>query len=87
MVLGRVCNPAHADILFGMSRYDFTAAQWERLQPLLPPQKPPTGRPAADHRQLLQGILWLLPTGASWWGLPERYGSWRTVSSRGYRWW
>ena len=59
---------------------------WERLQPLLPPQKPKTGRPAVDHRRILNGILWILRTGAPWRDLPERYGPWRTVASRFYRW-
>jgi hypothetical protein len=36
-----------------MSRGDLTTAQWERLQPLLPPQKPRLGRPAHNHRPIL----------------------------------
>jgi transposase len=69
-----------------MHRGDLTHAQWERLQPLLSPQKSPTGRPAVDHRRLLNGMLWILRTGAPWHDLPERYGPWRTVASRFYRW-
>ena len=68
-----------------MHRRDLTKAQWERLQPLLPPQKPPTGRPAVDHRRVLKGLLWILRTGAPWHDLPERYGPWRPVASRFYR--
>lgn len=67
-------------------RHELTDQQWEQLRPLLPPQKPPTGRPAVDHRRILNGILWLLRTGAPWRDLPERYGPWRTVASRFYRW-
>jgi len=56
-----------------------------KLQPLLP--KPAaTGRPAQEHRQVLNGILWIHRTGAPWSDLPERYGSRGTVSSRFYRW-
>ena len=69
-----------------MNRGDLTNTQWEQLQPLLPPQKPKTGRPAVDHRRILNGILWILRTGAPWRDLPERYGPWRTVASRFYRW-
>ena len=69
-----------------MNRGDITTTQWERLQPLLPPQKPKTGRPAVDHRRILNGMLWILRTGAPWRDLPERYGPWRTVASRFYRW-
>jgi transposase len=69
-----------------MNRGDLTNAQWERLQPLLPPQKPKIGRPSHDHRTILNGILWILRTGAPWRDLPARYGPWRTVASRFYRW-
>jgi transposase len=67
-------------------RHDLTDDQWARLQPLLPPQKPPTGRPGRDLRTILNGICWILRTGAPWRDLPERYGSWHTVYSRFYRW-
>ena len=69
-----------------MNRHELTNSQWEQLQPLLPPQKPKTGRPAIDHRRILNGLLWLLRTGAPWRDLPERYGPWGTVASRFYRW-
>ena len=69
-----------------MNRGDLSPSQWERLQPLLPPQKPSIGRPAHDHRPIINGILWILRTGAPWRDLPERYGPWRTVASRFYRW-
>jgi transposase len=69
-----------------MNRGDLTNAQWERLRPLLPLQKPKIGRPAVDHRRILNGMLWILRTGAPWRDLPERYGPWRTVASRFYRW-
>src|SRR2546428_11070318 len=69
-----------------MNRHEQPNRHWERSQPLLPPQKPKPGRPAADHRRILNGILWLLRTGAPWRDLPERYGPWGTVASRFYRW-
>jgi transposase len=69
-----------------MDTSDLTDAQWERLSPLLPPQKSRTGRPAKDHRTVLNGILWILRTGSPWRALPERYGSWKTVASRFYQW-
>ena len=56
------------------------------MEPLLPPQKPKTGRPNHDHRRIVNGILWIDRTGAPWRDLPERYGPWRTVASRFYRW-
>jgi len=69
-----------------MRRGELNDEQWERLQPLLPAQKPRTGRPNLDHRQVVNGILWILRTGAPWRDLPERYGKWPTVSCRFYRW-
>jgi transposase len=56
------------------------------LAPLLPPEKPRTGRPSKDHRQIVNGILWRLGTGAPWRDLPERYGPWQTVYTRFRRW-
>jgi transposase len=69
-----------------MNRGNLTNEQWERLEPYLPPQKPKTGRPSLAHRTIINGILWILRTGAPWRDLPERYGIWSTVSSRFYRW-
>lgn len=68
------------------NRGDLTNEQWDRLRPFLPPQKPYTGRPALDHRTVLNGILWVLRTGAPWRDLPERYGKWTTIYSRFQRW-
>jgi transposase len=69
-----------------VNRHDLTDRQWQRLEPLLPPQKPPTGRPNLDHRIVINGILWIARTGAPWRDLPERYGIWSSVASRFYRW-
>ena len=67
-------------------RHDLTDAQWATIQPLLPPQRSQTGRPAKDHRVVLNGILWILRTGAPWRDVPDRYGNWQTVYSRFRRW-
>ncbi len=73
-----------------MHRGDLTDAQWARIQPLLPPQRhgkgTKGGRPSIDHRQIINGILWILRTGAPWEDLPARYGKRSTVSTRYYRW-
>jgi transposase len=69
-----------------MKRQTLTDAQWEQVRPLLPPQKPATGRPAKDHRTVVEGILWQLATGTPWRDLPERYGPWQTLYSRYRRW-
>ena len=69
-----------------MTHRDLTDEQWARLQPLLPARKPKTGKPNIDHRRIINGILWILRTGAPWDDLPRRYGKRGTVSSRYYRW-
>ena len=73
-------------ILPPQSRGDLTERQWKRLMPLLPAQKPKTGRPSKEHSTTINGILWILRTGAPWRDLPERYGEWQTVAGRFYRW-
>ncbi len=72
--------------LCSMATSELSDAQWEKLRPLLPPQKPCTGRPAKDHRPVVEGRLWILRTGSPWRALPAPFGSWKTVSSRFYRW-
>ncbi len=67
-------------------RFELTDEQWAKLQPWLPPQQAATGRPAADHRRIINAILWVIRTGAPWRDLPERYGPVGTVTSRFYRW-
>ncbi len=73
-----------------MCRHDLTDRQWERLEPLLPPECPPKGsqggRPFVSHRRTINGLLWLARTGAPWRDIPERYGPWSTLASRCSRW-
>jgi transposase len=49
-----------------------TDEQWDRVAPHLPehPPSPQGGRPRADDRACLEGILWLLRTGARWQDIP-----------------
>jgi transposase len=63
-----------------------TNAEWMAVQPLLPPQRPPTGRPRHDHRRVLGGILWVVRTQSSWRDLPPEFGRWETAYKR-YRLW
>jgi transposase len=70
-----------------MARGDLTDQEWQRLEPLLPPQKSAeAGGQYRDHRQVINGILWVLRTGAPWRDLPGRYGPWGTCYSRFRRW-
>ena len=65
-------------------RYELTDEAWERIEPLLPKQR--RGGKWSDHRKLLNGIFWVLNSGAPWRDLPERYGRWQTVNGRYRRW-
>ena len=65
-----------------MGRHGLTEAEWARLWPLLPPERPRVGRPNKGHRTVVNGILWKLATGAPWRDLPERFGPWQTVYDR-----
>lgn len=69
-----------------MRRHELTEEQWQRLAPVLPPEKPRVGRPNLEHRMVVNGIRWRLKTGAPWRDIPERYGTWQTVYSRFRRW-
>ncbi|WP_430694998.1 transposase [Mesorhizobium montanum] len=53
-----------------MSRYDLTDFEWRVIQPLLPSK--PRGVPRVDDRRVLNGIFWVLRSGAPWRDLPER---------------
>ena len=61
-----------------MKRHELTLEQWSLIEALLPPVAS-TGRRPKDRRLMLNGILWILRTGAPWRDLPERFGNWRTV--------
>jgi transposase len=68
-------------------RHALTDAEYDRLRPLLPSSRGKRGRPyTLDHRRTLDGILWVLQTGAAWRDLPARYGDWRSVFDRFNRW-
>ena len=59
-------------------RHELSNRAWALVRPLLPQRATRRGRPR-DQRQLLNGALWVLRTGAPWRDLPERYGPWQTV--------
>jgi transposase len=67
---------------------DLSEAQWEKLQPLLAPKRRPDGRgrPWRDARSVLNGILWILRTGAPWHDLPDRYPPYQTCHRRFQQW-
>jgi transposase len=69
-----------------VKRYELTDAQWQRIEALLPGKAGDPGRTAADNRLFVNGVLWVLRSGARWHDLPERYGKWKSVHTRFARW-
>ena len=63
-------------------RDEMTDAEWGRLAPQLPRQAGHVGRPAHDHRRIVNGILWKLRTGVPWRDLPTCYGKWHPIYLR-----
>ncbi|MGP3992077.1 IS5 family transposase [Streptomyces sp. 3N207] len=63
-----------------------TDRQWDRIRPLLPSSTGRRGRPWADHRRMVEAIVYRYRTGIPWRDLPARFGSWKTVWSRHRRW-
>lgn len=68
-----------------VSRHDLAQEQWERVEPLLPPNGGRGGQ-WKDHRKVVNGMVWRLKTGSPWRDLPEGYGPWETVYGRFNRW-
>ena len=67
-----------------MARFDLTDEEWAVILPLLPPKG--RGPCRKDDRLVLNGIFYVLRTGAPWRDLPERYGPHTTVYNRYIRW-
>ncbi len=68
-----------------MSKIHLTDGQWAFIRPLLPPPAR-TGRPRADDRRTIEGILYILITGCRWQDLPREYGAPTTVWRRLKQW-
>jgi len=54
-----------------------TDEQWAKIAPLLPPPAPHPrgGRPRSPDRPVVEGLLWMLRSGARWQDLPDEYPS------------
>ena len=67
---------------------DLTDAQWAILEPMFRPKRRSDGRgrPWRDTRAVLQGVLWILRTGAQWRELPSKYPPYQTCHRRFQSW-
>ena len=62
-----------------MKRHELTDEQWTLVEKHFKQRKRRTGRPGRESRVMLNGVMWVLSTGAPWRDLPERFGPWQTV--------
>jgi transposase len=68
-------------------RHELTDEEWRRVEKYFPQRQPgQLGRPRNEDRQMLNGILWIVRTGAPWRDLPEQYGAWSSVYNRFAQW-
>ena len=68
---------------------ELTDEQWAIIGPLIP--EPPRredgrGRPWKDTREVMNGVLWILRSGARWQDLPERFPPYQTCHRRFQQW-
>lgn len=74
VALWRACAETIKRREIAVTTTPLTDRQWERIRPALPSANH-QGRPRADDRRTLDGILYVLRTGCRWHDLPPRYGS------------
>ena len=67
-----------------MARFDLSDAEWALIKPLLPDK--PRGVARVNDRRVLNGIFWVLRTGAPWRALPKEFGPPTTCYNRFVRW-
>jgi transposase len=65
-------------------RYALSDCEWSIIQPILPTK--PRGIPRVDDRRVLNGIFWVLRSGAPWRDLPRCFGPYTTCYNRFNRW-
>jgi len=53
-------------------RYELTDYEWTAIKPML--RNKPRGVPRANDRRVLNGIFWVLRSGAPWRDLPNAFG-------------
>lgn len=69
-------------------RLEWTDEQWELLEPVLRALRRTDnrGRPWIKTRDVLNGVLWVLGTGAQWAEMPEKYPAYQTCHRRFHAW-
>ena len=60
--------------------------EWQIFEPFVAPSVPRKGRPAQDHRRVLDGVFWIARTGSPWRDLPDYFGKFGSVHRQFRRW-
>ena len=69
-----------------MSTRKITSKQWRIIIAFLRSHEHAYVGKQAECRRFIEGVQWILRTGAQWRELPARYGNWNTVYKRFGRW-
>ena len=69
-----------------MKRYELSASQWRKIEHFLPGRPGSVGVTARDNRSFVNGVLWVLRSGAHWKHMPAGYGNWKSAHKRFTRW-
>ena len=69
-----------------MARLLMEDAEWAFFEPFLNAVRGRGGRPATNHRRILDAIFWIARTGSPWRDLPEEFGKWSSVYRQFRRW-
>jgi transposase len=97
-VVSRPCSPRECLVLrlsagwrfkasrpeLRIMRYELADFEWAAIKPMLPNK--PRGVPRRDDRRVLNGIFWVLRSGAPWRDLPQGFGPYTTCYNRFVRW-
>ena len=69
------------------NRHDLTTAQWDKIEPIIQERLGSWGGSNAnDNRIFVNGVFWVIRTGAPWRDLPPQYGKFNAVHRRFKRW-
>ena len=69
-----------------MIRTVLSDAQWDRIKDLMPGKATDCGVSGRDNRLFVEGVLWVVRTGAPWRDVPEEVGDWNATYRRFSRW-
>ena len=69
-----------------LDRLVLSDAQWDRMAGLVLARPEAPGSTGRDNRMFVEGVLWVVRTGAPWRDLPEVFGNWNSAFRRFSRW-